>query len=52
MFLPGRECGFQGDGLCDDGVGSAIKESKSYQQNQICVEFVFSGEVSVDKTVS
>ena len=52
MFLPGRECDLQGDGLCDDGIGSAIEKSKGYQWNQICLEFVFSGKVSVNETVS
>ena len=52
MFLPGRECDFQGDGLGDDRVGSAVEKLKGYWWNQICLEFVFSGEVSVDETVS
>ena len=52
MFLPGRECDLQGDGLCVDRVGSAIENPKGYWWNWICVEFVFSGKASVNETVS
>ena len=33
-------------------LGSAIEEPKSDWWNQICMEFVFSGETSADETVS
>ena len=52
MFLPGKECDLQGDGLCDGRVKSAIEKLKGYQWNQICMEFVLSGEASVDEAVS
>ena len=52
MFLPRREYDLQVDNLHDDRVGSAIKESKNDWWDQVCVEFMFSGEAGVNETVS
>ena len=52
MFHPRRKCDLQVDILHDDGVGSVVKESKSDQQNWICVEYMSGGEADVDETVS
>ena len=49
MFVPGREFDLQVDSLCDDGVGSAVEELESDQQDWVHVEIVFCGEVSVDE---
>ena len=52
MFLPRREFDSQVDSLHDDGVGSAIKVSKSDQCNWVGIKFVFEGESGVNETVS
>ena len=51
MFLPGREFDLQVDSLQDNRVGSAIEELESDQQDWVCVEFVFSDETGIDKSV-
>ena len=51
MSLPRREFDLQVHGLHDNGVRNAVKELKSDQWDQVCVEFIFSGEVGVNETV-